>query len=165
MLRISFAAAALVAGFGVLAAPAIANAEPFANCTAARDAGYENIPSSSDYYGEHLDRDLDGIGASPTDRALRRLYPALVAAAAWPRASLRPGQRRSAEPVDTTAVVLQGRRRGHHRHPRRHSRSAAHQSARYRYPRDQEARLYRRLLGTEATAFAKSNWSTNGSRS
>ena len=58
----SFAAAALVAGFGVLAAPAIANAEPFKNCTAARDAGYENIPSDSEYYGEWLDRDLDGIG-------------------------------------------------------------------------------------------------------
>jgi hypothetical protein len=62
MLRMSFAAAALVAGFGVLAAPAIANAEPFKNCTAARDAGYENIPSTSEYYGEHLDSDLDGIG-------------------------------------------------------------------------------------------------------
>ncbi|ORA45310.1 hypothetical protein BST22_23885 [Mycolicibacterium chubuense] len=39
-----------------------ANAEPFRNCTAARDAGYEDIPSNSEYYGEHLDSDLDGIG-------------------------------------------------------------------------------------------------------
>jgi Excalibur calcium-binding domain len=62
MLRMSFAAAALNAGFGVLAAPAIANAAPFKNCTAARDAGYENIPSTSEYYGEWLDRDHDGIG-------------------------------------------------------------------------------------------------------
>lgn len=62
MTRKVFAAAAMLAGLGALAAPAIANAEPFANCTAARDAGYEDIPSTSDYYGEHLDSDLDGIG-------------------------------------------------------------------------------------------------------
>ena len=62
MLRKSFAAAAFIASFGVLAAPAVANAEPFKNCTAARDASYENIPSTSDYYGEWLDRDRDGIG-------------------------------------------------------------------------------------------------------
>jgi Excalibur calcium-binding domain len=62
LLRMSFAAAALIAGFGVFAAPAIANAAPFKNCTAARDAGYENIPSTSEYYGEWLDSDHDGIG-------------------------------------------------------------------------------------------------------
>jgi hypothetical protein len=62
MIRKSFAAAALIAGFGVLAAPAVANATPFKNCTASRDAGYENIPSTSEYYGEWLDRDGDGIG-------------------------------------------------------------------------------------------------------
>lgn len=45
-----------------LGGAATANAEPFRNCTAARDAGYQDIPSSSEYYGEHLDRDLDGIG-------------------------------------------------------------------------------------------------------
>ena len=45
-----------------LGGAATANAEPFRNCTAARDAGYEDIHSTSEYYGEHLDRDLDGIG-------------------------------------------------------------------------------------------------------
>ncbi|MDN4519600.1 excalibur calcium-binding domain-containing protein [Mycolicibacterium austroafricanum] len=35
---------------------------PFVNCSAARAAGYEDIPSSSQYYGPHLDRDNDGIG-------------------------------------------------------------------------------------------------------
>ena len=58
----TFVIAALFAGLGVLAAPVAANAAPFKNCTAAREAGYENIPATSEYYGEHLDRDLDGIG-------------------------------------------------------------------------------------------------------
>lgn len=62
MIRNSFAVAALVVGFGLLAAPALAHAVPFENCTEARKAGYENIPSTSEYYGEHLDSDLDGIG-------------------------------------------------------------------------------------------------------
>ncbi|CAN5643837.1 excalibur calcium-binding domain-containing protein [soil metagenome] len=39
-----------------------ANAAPFVNCSAAEDAGYQDIPSSSEYYGPHLDRDQDGIG-------------------------------------------------------------------------------------------------------
>lgn len=43
------------------AAPQAA-AQPFKNCTAARDAGYTNIPSTSEFYGPHLDRDQDGIG-------------------------------------------------------------------------------------------------------
>ncbi len=60
MFRVVFVAAA-IAGGAVGLTP-VAAAAPFKNCTAARDAGYENIPSSSEYYGEHLDRDLDGIG-------------------------------------------------------------------------------------------------------
>lgn len=51
-----------VIGVAVLGGAATANAEPFANCTAAREAGYEDIPSSSPYYGPWLDRDNDGIG-------------------------------------------------------------------------------------------------------
>jgi hypothetical protein len=35
---------------------------PFKNCAEAREAGYTDIPSTSEYYGEWLDRDLDGIG-------------------------------------------------------------------------------------------------------
>ncbi len=62
MLRVAFAAAALVAGFGVLAAPVVANAAPYKNCTEARANNDTNIPSTSDKYGSHLDRDGDGIG-------------------------------------------------------------------------------------------------------
>lgn len=39
-----------------------AQAAPFPNCSAARDAGQSNIPSDSPYYGTWLDRDSDGIG-------------------------------------------------------------------------------------------------------
>jgi hypothetical protein len=56
------AAAAFVAGFGVLAAPAVANAVPYKNCTEARANGDTDIPSSSDKYGPWLDRDGDGVG-------------------------------------------------------------------------------------------------------
>lgn len=46
-----------------IAAPA--NAEPppvpFKNCTAAKAAGYCDIPSNSPYYGAWLDRDQDGL--------------------------------------------------------------------------------------------------------
>lgn len=45
-----------------LGGAATANAEPFVNCSAAEDAGYQDIPSTSEYYGPHLDSDLDGIG-------------------------------------------------------------------------------------------------------
>ena len=48
-----------------LAAPAEAQPlprAPFKNCTQAKDAGYCNIPSSSDMYGPWLDRDGDGLG-------------------------------------------------------------------------------------------------------
>jgi hypothetical protein len=62
MLRTFFATAAFVAGFGVLAAPAVANAVPYKNCTQARANGDSDIPSSSDKYGSWLDRDGDGIG-------------------------------------------------------------------------------------------------------
>jgi Excalibur calcium-binding domain len=69
MLRISFAAAALIASLGVLAAPAIANAapaiangKPYKNCSEARANGDSDIPSSSDKYGPWLDRDGDGVG-------------------------------------------------------------------------------------------------------
>ena len=41
---------------------AIAGAAPYENCTEARANGDTNIPSSSDKYGSHLDRDGDGIG-------------------------------------------------------------------------------------------------------
>ena len=62
MLRTFFAAATLAAGLIVLAAPAIAHAEPYQNCSQARANGDSNIPSSSDKYGPWLDRDGDGIG-------------------------------------------------------------------------------------------------------
>jgi hypothetical protein len=57
----TFVVAAAIAAAAIGMAPA-ASAAPFKNCTAARDAGYEDIPATSDYYGEHLDSDLDGIG-------------------------------------------------------------------------------------------------------
>ncbi|MCV7130142.1 excalibur calcium-binding domain-containing protein [Mycolicibacterium vanbaalenii] len=41
---------------------ALANAAPYENCTDARANGDANIPSSSDRYGSHLDRDGDGMG-------------------------------------------------------------------------------------------------------
>ncbi|MBX7451918.1 excalibur calcium-binding domain-containing protein [Mycolicibacterium sp. 3033] len=52
-------ASAIVVG---VAPAAVANAAPYKNCTEARDNGDTNIPSSSDKYGSHLDRDGDGIG-------------------------------------------------------------------------------------------------------
>lgn len=62
MFRLSVGTAALVTALGILAAPAMAHAAPFKNCTEARKAGYSNIPSTSEYYGKRLDRDGDGIG-------------------------------------------------------------------------------------------------------
>jgi hypothetical protein len=56
-----FVIAAAIGAVAIGAAPP-ASAAPFKNCTAARDAGYEDIPATSEYYGEHLDSDLDGIG-------------------------------------------------------------------------------------------------------
>ena len=55
------AAGAIAMGTAVVAS-AQPGSTPFVNCSAARDAGYEDIPSSSPYYGPHLDRDSDGIG-------------------------------------------------------------------------------------------------------
>ncbi|MDA2891444.1 excalibur calcium-binding domain-containing protein [Mycolicibacterium sp. BiH015] len=46
----------------IFAGAAAAQQAPFPNCSAARDAGYANIPSSSPYYGVWLDKDRDGIG-------------------------------------------------------------------------------------------------------
>ena len=57
-----FVAAAAIAGAVSVAWAPMAGAAPFRNCTEARDAGYTNIPSTSEYYGTHLDRDRDGIG-------------------------------------------------------------------------------------------------------
>lgn len=42
--------------------PTDAGTMPFKNCTEARNAGYTNIPSTSPFYGPHLDRDKDGFG-------------------------------------------------------------------------------------------------------
>lgn len=61
MLRWSIAVAALL-GAGLALAPVATAQAPFANCTDARNAGYENIPSNSPYYGPWLDKDNDGIG-------------------------------------------------------------------------------------------------------
>jgi len=38
---------------------------PFRNCSEARAAGHENIPSSSRLYGEHMDGDHDGVACEP----------------------------------------------------------------------------------------------------
>ena len=57
----SFIAAAAFGVAGIALAP-IAAASPYANCTAARDDGACNIPSTSEYYQAKLDRDQDGIG-------------------------------------------------------------------------------------------------------
>ena len=61
MIRTFIAIAAFAGVFSIAFAPAAA-AAPFKNCSEARAAGYTNIPSSSEYYGSHLDRDGDGIG-------------------------------------------------------------------------------------------------------
>ncbi|WP_235848168.1 excalibur calcium-binding domain-containing protein [Mycolicibacterium holsaticum] len=61
MVRMAFAAALLVTGIGVVTAP-ISSAAPYKNCSEARANGDTNIPSSSDKYGPHLDRDRDGVG-------------------------------------------------------------------------------------------------------
>jgi hypothetical protein len=56
-------AALLACAIGVGVSPvALANAAPYENCTDARANGDANIPSSSDRYGSHLDRDGDGMG-------------------------------------------------------------------------------------------------------
>jgi LPXTG-motif cell wall-anchored protein len=59
-------AAAALAALARAAVPATAGAHdgdhPFKNCTEAYDNGYASIPEGDDHYGEHLDRDGDGIG-------------------------------------------------------------------------------------------------------
>jgi len=57
----SLTAAAVVGLAGIVLAP-VAAAAPYPNCTAAREDGACNIPSSSEYYQAKLDRDQDGIG-------------------------------------------------------------------------------------------------------
>jgi LPXTG-motif cell wall-anchored protein len=59
-------AAVAVAALALAALPAVAEAHdgthPFKNCTEAYDAGYSNIEKGDKHYGEHLDRDEDGVG-------------------------------------------------------------------------------------------------------
>ncbi|VEG51298.1 putative calcium-binding protein [Mycolicibacterium aurum] len=57
--------AALLALSAAVVSVGVATAQPaapFPNCSAARAAGYSDIPSSSPYYGTWLDRDSDGVG-------------------------------------------------------------------------------------------------------
>ncbi len=61
MLVRSLITAAVLGAIAVGAAPA-AVAAPWKNCSEARDNGDTNIPSNSDKYGPHLDRDGDGVG-------------------------------------------------------------------------------------------------------
>lgn len=59
-------AAVAVAALALAALPAAAQAHdgshPFKNCTEAYDNGYSNIKKGDRHYGEHLDRDKDGVG-------------------------------------------------------------------------------------------------------
>ncbi|MFF9451743.1 excalibur calcium-binding domain-containing protein [Streptomyces flaveolus] len=59
-------AAVAVAALALAALPAVAQAHdgthPFKNCTEAYDAGYSDIEKGDEHYGEHLDRDKDGVG-------------------------------------------------------------------------------------------------------
>jgi LPXTG-motif cell wall-anchored protein len=57
---VAFAALALSAL--PTAAEAHEGAHPFKNCTEAYEAGYANIKQGDEHYGEHLDRDKDGVG-------------------------------------------------------------------------------------------------------
>jgi hypothetical protein len=64
MLRKLILSAMIAAAAGTVAvgvAPA-ASAAPYKNCSAAAADGQYDIPSDSEYYGPHLDRDDDGIG-------------------------------------------------------------------------------------------------------
>ncbi|MFD8253436.1 LAETG motif-containing sortase-dependent surface protein [Streptomyces werraensis] len=73
MIPFRTSAAALLAAVALAAVPATAVAHdgshPFENCTEAYDNGYSNIPEGDRHYGEHLDRDDDGIGCDqpPSD--------------------------------------------------------------------------------------------------
>ena len=59
-------AAVAVAAVALAALPTLAQAHdgthPFKNCTEAYDAGYSNIKEGDEHYGDHLDRDQDGVG-------------------------------------------------------------------------------------------------------
>ncbi|MET7294308.1 excalibur calcium-binding domain-containing protein [Streptomyces griseoloalbus] len=59
-------AAVAVATLALAALPVTAEAHggntPFENCSEAYGNGHANIPATSPHYGEHLDRDGDGIG-------------------------------------------------------------------------------------------------------
>ncbi|WP_328496499.1 excalibur calcium-binding domain-containing protein [Streptomyces sp. NBC_00414] len=59
-------ASVAVAALALTALSATAEAHdglhPFKNCTEAYENGYSNIVKGDDHYGEHLDRDKDGIG-------------------------------------------------------------------------------------------------------
>ncbi|MFI9263699.1 LAETG motif-containing sortase-dependent surface protein [Streptomyces werraensis] len=73
MIPFRTSAASLLAAVALAAVPATAvahdGAHPFENCTEAYDNGYSNIPEGDRHYGEHLDRDDDGIGCDqpPSD--------------------------------------------------------------------------------------------------
>ncbi|WP_155058382.1 excalibur calcium-binding domain-containing protein [Streptomyces blattellae] len=59
-------AAVAVAALALAALPVTAEAHdgshPFENCTEAYENGYANIQEGDEHYGEHLDRDQDGVG-------------------------------------------------------------------------------------------------------
>ncbi|WP_409472231.1 excalibur calcium-binding domain-containing protein [Streptomyces sp. HC307] len=68
-------AAVAVAALALAALPATAEAHdsshPFKNCTEAYENGYANILEGDEHYGDHLDRDGDGVGCDrpPADFA------------------------------------------------------------------------------------------------
>ncbi|MET9354395.1 excalibur calcium-binding domain-containing protein [Streptomyces sp. NPDC006617] len=60
-------AAVTVAALALAALPAAAaqahdGTHPFKNCSEAYENGYSNIKEGDEHYGEHLDRDKDGVG-------------------------------------------------------------------------------------------------------
>ncbi|MFH8441228.1 excalibur calcium-binding domain-containing protein [Streptomyces sp. NPDC018026] len=60
-------AAVTVAALALAALPAAAaqahdGAHPFKNCSEAYENGHSNIPKGDEHYGDHLDRDKDGVG-------------------------------------------------------------------------------------------------------
>jgi Excalibur calcium-binding domain len=61
MLVRTLIAAAVLGALAVGVAPA-AVAAPYTNCSEARANGDTDIPSTSERYGSHLDRDGDGVG-------------------------------------------------------------------------------------------------------
>jgi LPXTG-motif cell wall-anchored protein len=58
--------AIVVAALALAALPATAAAHdgdhPFKNCAEAYANGYSDIPANDEHYGDHLDRDGDGLG-------------------------------------------------------------------------------------------------------